>query len=471
MSKILKGLYWNGVEISFRQIIEFVTNLILARIIGPEAFGLVAMTSIITSISQSLMDGGFKQALIVNKNPRYEQYISIFWINIISGISLYLLIYLLAPHIASFYNEVRITSILRLTALIVPINALQIVHNVDIIRNVDFKKIALISIPSVLISSVVGILMAFQNFGVWSIVVKMLLSVAISTIISLNVSKLKVAFFFKWEEIRDLFDFGYRITLVGVLNTVYSNVFNVVIGKFFGVQMVGYYTQAKKIVEMVALNLLDLIKKVLFPYLSSATLKEDQLMMQFNKITSLSFLFILPIMSLFFFYSSEIINALYGHDWNSASQYVPVLAVSSLFLSLIAINSILVKSRGNSLIILKFEIWSKLLFTIGLVFSIKYGILTSLYVQALLLFTTYLWNVYVINAKLRLNLFDQVKFFLQNFTLSYFAGLFSIWTGEYFNFDLLVSMIFLLFLFVILAIIFNKKLFMTVLLDLRKIKL
>lgn len=406
---LLHGFVWNAIEMLGRQGVDFITTLVLARLLSPESFGLIGMMTVFFALAQSLMDSGFKQALIQTQHPTKVQYDSVFWLNIALGLLLYGLLFLGAPYIATFYKQEELTGLIRWAGLIVPINAFQIVQTARMSRELNFKLQTQITIPAVLISGMVAIGMAYTNWGVWSLIAKMLAFASASSSIYWILGKYKPSLQFSWREIKPLFQFGYKLTLAGLLNTLFNNLYYAVIGKMFSAQTLGYYTQAKKLADIPSQNAAAILQKVTFPYLSRIRDDKVKLVHRFRIILQLAVLLAAPVMLFIATWSNEMVIWLYGVKWSAAGPMLEILAFIGLLYPIHAINLNMLKVLGRTDLYLKLEVYKKLLVAIAIAVAASFGVQGLLIGQLCTSLVALFINAYYTRRFLSLGIFDQIS--------------------------------------------------------------
>jgi O-antigen/teichoic acid export membrane protein len=371
---LLQGFVWNGIEMLGRQGVDFITTLVLARLLSPESFGLIGMMTVFFALAQSLMDSGFKQALIQTKLPSTVQYDSVFWLNVVLGFLLYGVLFIGAPYIASFYNQSELIALIRWAGLVVPINAFQIVQTARMSRDLNFKLQTQITIPAVFISGLTAVGMAYSNWGVWSLIAKMLAFAGTSTLIYWILGRYTPRLQFSWREIKPLFQFGYKLTIAGLLNTLFNNLYYAVIGKIFSAQTLGYYTQAKKIADIPSQNATAILQKVTFPYLSRIRDDKVKLVHRFRIILQLAVLLAAPVMLFIATWSNELVVWLYGAKWSAAGPMLEILAFIGLLYPIHAINLNMLKVLGRTDLYLKLEVYKKLLVAVAIAVAASFGV-------------------------------------------------------------------------------------------------
>src|SRR5690606_32842508 len=241
----ISGVIWTFAQQFSVQIINFVVQIILARLLMPEDFGLIAMLVVFISIGQKLMDGGMTTSLIRTKRPDQLDYSTVFITNFIVSIGIYIIIFIVAPFIADFYNQEILQDVLRVYALSFVINSFVAVPIAKLTKEMNFKTQMKIQVPSTIIGALVGVTMAYSGYGVWSLVWLNLSQTFVFAFQNWVFIKWRPSFIFNKRRFKYHFNFGYRMTLSGLLDTVYNDAYRIVIGKFYSPASVGYFNQAE----------------------------------------------------------------------------------------------------------------------------------------------------------------------------------------------------------------------------------
>jgi len=405
---LIQGFVWNSLEMFGRQGVDFATTLILARLLSPKHFGLVGMMTVFFALAQSLMDSGFKQALIQAKEPSKLQFDTVFWVNFMLGIILYGCLFLLAPLFASFYDQPELTSLVRWAAFILPLNALQIVQSARLSRDLNFKLQTQITIPAVFVSGVISVVMAYLNWGVWSLIGKMIVFAAVTSAIYWIKGKYQPFFKFSWVAIKPLFHFGYKLTLAGLLNTLFNNLYFAIIGKLFSIETLGYYTQAKKIADIPAQNSATILQKVTFPYLARIRYEQEKLVYRFRIILQMAVLLAAPVMFFIANNSKEIVVWLFGTHWAQAGPMLEILAFIGLLHPIHAINLNMLKVLGRTDLYLKLEVYKKVLVAIAILLAMRFGVQGLLIAQLCTSIIALFINAYYTRRFLGISILNQI---------------------------------------------------------------
>lgn len=372
--KTTSSLKWSAIERLATQLVQLIVILVLARILGPHAFGLIGMLAVFIAVSQVFVDSGLSSALIRKLDRSELDYSTAFYFNIGIALICYTLLYFCAPYIASFYNQPELTSLTRILALVVIINSFGIIQRTKLSIKMDFKTQAKASLIAVTISSLVAFYLAYYNFGVWSLVAQTLVYAAFN-VIFLNIFHLWLPRLnFSLESFWHLFGFGSKLMLSALIDSIYQNIYQIVIGKKFNVLDVGYFTQANQLIKTPATTMTAIIQRVTYPMLSSIQNDENRLNAAYLLTLRLSAVVIFPILFGLGTIADPLIPELLGIEWKPAALLASILAMGFLLYPIHAINLNYLQVKGRSDLFLKLEVIKKVIITIILIITIPYGI-------------------------------------------------------------------------------------------------
>ncbi len=371
----------------------FVVSIFLARLLEPSDFGLVAMMMVIISIAGIFSDVGLGGALIQRQRVRPIHYSSVFYFNIFVGLLLALLTYFSAPMISEFYGNEQLLPLAEVLSLLFVINAFSSVQNARLRKDLNYALLAKVSFISSLVSGTIGISLAFLGAGVWSLVAQALSMGVVYNILIWSTANWMPGMIFSWKALVQLWGYGFRMFLSGFLNTVYTQLDFIIIGKLFAPATLGFFERAKSLHGMAMQYSSSSLMAVLFPVLSKV--QKDLPRFQNIVLKSLgiiSFVTFVVIGGLYLI-SHELIVLLYGQKWLPSIYYFKILILSGFAYPVSALLVNVLSSRGNSKAFLRLEIYKKLIGSISLIVLYFFGIemfLYALIVQAFI-------NGYILN--------------------------------------------------------------------------
>lgn len=425
-SQAISGVFWTFSQQFSVQLINFGVQIILARLLMPEMFGLIAMLSVFISIGQTLMDGGMTSSLIRTKKPDQVDYSTVFVTNLLVSFGMYAITYLSAPLIANFYNQEVLVAILRVYALTFVIRSFVAVHTAKLTKEMNFKTQMKLQIPSTIVGGIVGVVLANLGYGVWSLVWLNLSQTIVFTIQNWIFIKWRPSFVFNKERFKYHFNFGYKMTISSLLDSVYNDAYNIVIGKFFSPSVVGFYNQADNLRLFPVKQLSTVMSKVTFPLFSNIE-NDTQLRSAYKSTMKIVLFAVVPIMFILILIAEDLFLTLFGEKWLPSVPYFQILAIASIFRPISTYNLNILKVKGRSDLFLKLEVIKKIIGVCAIGLTLPFGILPlilSLTITSV--FFTFLNSFFsgrLINYSLASQLVDISKIFVSgifSFVIIYF---------------------------------------------------
>jgi len=397
--------------------------IILARILSPKDFGLIGMLTVFITLSQILINGGFNEALIQKKTTDNEDYSSIFYINLVISLLLYLILFFAAPLIAEFYHQPQLILLTRVLSLVFVFNSVAFVPRARITKELKFKILTIIQVPATVISAIIAIAMALLGFGVWSIVA---LQVVMRLVYAIHIwiySKWVPLFSFNFKKVKSLFAFGGRLMFSDVLDGIYSNIYLIIIGKFFHVNILGYYQNARSLVFTPVNTFADVVKGVTFPAFSSIQEDNTRLKKGYKmSIQQLLFWTCFP-MVLAGVLAVPLFRFILTDKWLPAVPFFRLICVSGIIMPLNTFNLNIVNVKGRSDLYLKLNIIKKILITIGIIATLPFGIWPLVTFQAFFSIVQYFINSYYSGKFIDYSINEQLKDVVPILCLSIVIGL------------------------------------------------
>ena len=346
--KAANGAVWATIDRFGSMGIQFAVNLILARLLLPEDFGIIGMLAIFIAVSQTLIDGGFGSALIQKRFPTQTDYSTIFYWNLVFSLLLYFILFFLSPFIAKFFEMPLLSLVLRIIALSLIITGALSIQRTRLQKELAFKIIAIVNLSSYVIGAICAVLMARNGFGVWSLVAMQLIYGFCGIILFWSVTHWVPSAIFSKGSMTELFGFGGFIMAANILQTVCHNIQGIIIGKRFSAIQMGYFSQAYKLDQVTSYSIPQVIVQVMYPVYSS--LQEDKVrlnemvLMNMRVVTYLVF----PILATLILVAEPLIELLYGAKWLPSVPYFRILCVGGFFVCLQNLNFYAVAAVGKS---------------------------------------------------------------------------------------------------------------------------
>jgi len=373
-TKTIKGMFWSFSEIVSLQGINFVVQIFLARLLMPEDFGLIGMITIFIAVSQSLIDSGFTSAIIREKNITNTDYSTVFYFNLVISIVIYFILFFSSPLISSFYNEPRLVYIIRILSVVIIINAFGLIQRTILTREIDFKTQTKITFISSVLSGIVAVILAFLGLGVWALVIRQILMQLIQSLMLINHNKWIPSLSFDINSFKRLFGFGWKILVSGLINTLYQNIYYPIIGKFFSVTDLGFFTNAKKMNDIPSMATSQAVQKVSYPVLSQIQDNEKSLKNGFRKAIRNTTFINFPLMIGLAAIADPLIKLLIGEKWAPSIPYFQILCFTGMLYPLHALNLNILQVKGRSDLFLKLEIIKKIIGIISIIVVLFFGL-------------------------------------------------------------------------------------------------
>lgn len=410
--KTISGLKWSFADNIINQGIQFIVGIILARLLSPVEFGLIGMVTFFLVISQTFIDSGFSQALIRKTDCSQEDYSTVFYFNIILGVLCYALLFLCSNVIGSFYNEPALSMIVKIIGINLIVNSFTIVPKAIITSKIDFKLQANISFISSVLSGIISIWMALFGWGVWSLVWRTISQNIITALILYIKMQWRPIFVFKMDSFNKLFSFGSKLLISGIIYSTFSNIYLLVIGKYYSAADLGYYTRADQFKNFPSQNITSVIQRVSYPVL--VTVKDDAVKLKrgYQKlIKNIMFLSIVLMFGMAVL-ARPLVTTLIGEKWLPVVPYLQFLCLPGMMYPLHALNLNILKVKGRSDLFLWIELLKALLaiptIIIGIFWGIKMMIL-GIFVNSIIAFiiNSY-WSSKLINYSIIEQLMDII---------------------------------------------------------------
>ena len=417
-SKTVKGVVWSSIERFSTQGVQFLIMIIMARLLTPKDYGLIGMLAIFLAVAQSLIDSGFSQALIRKQDRTDVDNSTVFYFNIVVSSALYLILFIAAPFVADFYNQPELTSVMRVVCLGVILNSLAVVQRALLTVRIDFKTQAKASLSAAVISGCIGIVLAYCGFGVWSLVVQQLLNLSVNTLLLWIFSKWRPIAVFSWKSFHELFAFGSKLLASGLLDTLYRNIYPIVIGKLFSASSLGHYTRAQQFSEFPSSNVTGIIQRVTYPILCGIQDETERLEAVYRKFLKLSAFIIFPLMIGMSAVARPFIDIALGTQWGFCGQLLQIICFAMMWYPIHAINLNLLQVKGRSDLFLRLEIIKKILGITVLCITAPFGLVVMCYGQIFNSIVALVINTYYTGKLINVGFIRQMKDLLPTLLLS-----------------------------------------------------
>ena len=377
--KVSKGLLWNTIHNLSMKGIQFLLMLFMARLLSPDDYGTVGLLAIFIQLSNTFAESGFSLALVRKQDRTQVDLSTAFYFNIVVGIICYFIVFCIAPWVADFYNKPILTSLLRVLALTIPISSLSTVLVAMMNYNMQFKKQAMISITHTLVSGVLGLAMAFMGYGVWALVGQSLIATCLGTVLCWLLNRWHPSWIYSWKSFREMFGFSSKLLLTRIIDTIYGNVYSIVIGKVYSPATLGHYTRAQNWATMPSTNIVGILNNVSFASLSKIQDDIERLRSVYRKMIKTSAFIVFPLMFGLSAVSLPLIFFTIGTKWELCAQILQIICFMFVFMPIQSLNINLIQAMGRSDLYLELEIIKKAVGMILLLFTMRISVMAMAY--------------------------------------------------------------------------------------------
>ena len=457
-SKTISGLLWKFAERIGAQAITFVLSIILARLLSPSDYGAIAILLVFITIADVFVNAGFGSALIQKKDADNLDFSSVFYFSFILSIFVYLVVFLSAPFVANFYNMLILQPTLQVLALRIPIAAINSVQQAYVSRNMQFKKFFYSTLSGTAASALVGIFMAYNGYGIWSLVGQYLSNAVINTIVLFSVINWRPQLIFSLQRLKSLFSYGWKLLLSGLLDTGYQSLSSLLIGKFYTPADLAFFDTGKKFPMVIVTNINSSISSVLFPALSSEQDEPERVKAHTRKAIQISSYIMWPMMLGMAACADNIVSLVLTDKWLPAVPYLQIACITYGLWPIHTANLQAINAMGRSDIFLKLEFVKKIIGITALLISIQYGVLAIALIGIITGIIATFINAYPNSYLLKYSYAEQIKDILPSFLCALGMALFVYFTGKFVEniyFKLLIQVILGTLVYIFISKIFK----------------
>lgn len=372
--KVAGGVAWSIAEKVGSMLLQMVVSIVVARLLVPEDFGVMAILTFFTALALVMVDSGFSQTLIRKESPSSEDYRSVFAFNIAVSVVLYGILVAVAPAVARYYELPVIADIAPVLFLLLPINALCVIQNTIFTREFRFRLLSQATFTASLVAGVVAIAMALAGCGVWSLVGQRIATLAVKTLILWFRSDWRPSFHFSMKPVREMAPFSFRLLTTDLISSIYNNISQMFIGKIYSADALGFFNQAQKFKDLPLTSAMQSVQSVTYPALSQIGDQREKFAESYRQVLMVVAFMLFPVMVGITAVAEDLFALLLGEKWMPTVPYLQILCLTGLFqpLAMIAYNVLKVKSNGA--IILRLEVAKKTLMTLILALTIPHSI-------------------------------------------------------------------------------------------------
>ena len=420
---VISNFLWRFAERCAAQLVTLIVSIILARILTPSDFGTVSLVMVFTTIMQVFVDSGLGTALIQKKNADDLDFSSVFYFNFAVCLILYAGMFIAAPYIAGFYNDVSLTPIIRVISLTIVISGVKGIQQSYVSRNMLFKRFFFATLGGTIFSAFLGIGMAYAGCGVWSIVAQQLSNTAIDTLILWITVKWRPKKMFSWSRLKSLLSYGWKLLASSLLDTVYNNLRNLVIGKIYTSADLAYYNQGDKFPKVVITNINASIDSVLLPSMSGEQENCERVKSMTRRAIKTSTYIMAPLMMGLLFCAEPIVKLLLTEKWLTCVPYLRIFCFTYMFWPIHTANLNAIKAMGRSDFFLKLEIIKKVMGLALLLFTMRISVMAMAYSLIVSGILSQIINSWPNWKLLNYNYFEQLRDILPSIIIAVGMGI------------------------------------------------
>lgn len=407
--KTVNGVIWSAIDRFSTQGIQFVFSILIARLLMPSDYGVIAMLGIFLAVSNTFIDSGFGTALVQKANRTETDFSTVFYFNIVVAIIFYALLWLASPYIASFYNIPMLKDVTRVVALTLVFSALGGIQNAKLSIAINFKTRAIISLISALSTGFMGLYLAYRGYGAWALVFQMVFSSLLNTILLWCFVRWMPSLVFSWQSFRQLFSFGSKLLVSALLDTIYNNVYTLVIGKVYSSSSLGLYSRASGLAQYPSSNITGVLQSVTFPVLCSIQNDEERLADAYKRFIRMSAFVVFPLMIGLASVAEPFIRVVLTDKWEGAIYLLQIVCFSMMWYPIHAINLNILQVKGRSDYFLKLEIIKKIQGVCILCITVPISIVAMCYGSIASSLLSLVWNTYYTKRLIGYGLLSQIK--------------------------------------------------------------
>lgn len=426
---VVNNFIWRFAERCGAQAVTLIVSIVLARILAPGDFGTVSLVMVFTTIMQVFVDSGLGTALIQKKDADDLDFSSVFYFNFAVCLILYAVMFMAAPLIAGFYNDTSLTSIIRVISLTIIISGVKGIQQSYVSRNMLFKRFFFATLGGTIFSACLGIGMAYAGCGVWSIVAQQLSNTAIDTLILWITVKWRPKKMFSWKCLKGLLSYGWKLLISSLLDTVYNNLRNLIIGKIYTSSDLAYYNQGDKFPKVIVTNINASIDSVLLPSMAGEQDHCDRVKSMTRRAIKTSTYIMAPLMMGLMFCAEPVVKLLLTDKWLPCVPYLRIFCFTYMFWPIHTANLNAIKAMGRSDLFLKLEIVKKIMGLMLLLLTMKISVMAMAYSLIVSGICSQVINSWPNWKLLDYNYFEQLRDILPSIVIALLMGIIVYFVG------------------------------------------
>lgn len=408
-NRFLSSIFWTFFQQFGVQVVNFVVQVLIANQIGPGAVGAIAILNVFIVVANDLVDGGMASSLIRSAKPDQRDYSTVFFTNLGVSLIIYLVLFFASPFVATFYNLPQLKDILRVYGLCVIVQSFLVIQRTKLTKELKFKTQAFISIPSTIGGGLIGLILAFNGWGVWSLVVLAIAKLVVEVVLYNVLVKWTPIFYFNKKRLYYHFNYGYKLTLSGILNNVFNNIYSLVVGKYIGLTTLGLYDKSIQLRQILLQNISMSLNKVTFPLFAEIQNDNARLKEMYRNLMILVFAFTSFLLLNLNLNAENIFKLVFTEEWYPGVPYFKLICIAGLLFPLHSYNLNILKVKGKSGLFLKLEFYKKILTLINIVVGIQFGIYGLLYGMMVTTLLAFFINTLYSGKEIDYSAWSQIK--------------------------------------------------------------
>lgn len=419
---VISNFLWRFAERCGAQIIQFIVSIVLARILAPEAYGTIALVLVFSQILQVFVDSGLGNALIQKKDADDLDFSSVFWFNVVWCFVLYAITFFCAPLVAQFYNDESLTAIVRVLCLMVVVSGLKNVQQAYVSRTMQFKRFFWATLGGTIASAFAGISLALLGCGVWALVAQKLVNLVIDTTVLWFTVKWRPGFMFSFQRLKGLFSYGWKLLVSALVDTIYNNLRQLIIGKFYTKGDLAFYNQGEQFPKIIVTNINTSIDSVLLPTMSKAQDDPSRVKQMTCRAIKTSTYLMAPLMMGLAFCADTVVELILTEKWSPCVPFLQIFCVTYMFYPIHTANLNAIKAMGRSDLFLILEIVKKAVGLVVMFSTIWFGVLVMAYSLLFTSIISQIVNSWPNKKLMNYSYLEQLKDILPGMLLAVFMG-------------------------------------------------
>lgn len=422
-ARATSGIAWTAIEKFAQQALQFAIGIVIARILSPQEYGIIGMTAIFFAVANTFVESGFGSALIQKKDRNEADYSTCFYFNIAVSLALYALLWAAAPYIATFYRTPVLSDVIRGLGISLVINSASIAQTTKLTAEMRFKEMAKVTMATQVVTGAAGIVLAYRGYGVWALVFQQVSGSAVKLLLIEVCTRWRPALVFSRSSFRHMFSYGSKILCSSLINTVYDNLYTLVIGRMFAAKDVGFYNRGNQFATLPTSTLLSVFMKVAFPLMAEVQDDTEKLRKAYKKFIRTPLFILYPTLCCLIALADPLICSLLGDKWQPAAPLLQVLCLGAFFDPLTHINLNVLYVKGRTDLVLKLELIKKPIAFIILFASLPLGLFWLCFGRSVYGLVAYCFNCHYTKKFIDFGFWQQIWYNVPVLLKSVIAGL------------------------------------------------